>query len=130
MLDERQMKVCELLAIGTPVLEIIKVVDVSRQTVYDWKKTDEVKARLDELVQGFISSSIQKVASYAPKNVEGIVWLAEHADSEKVRLDARLALLNKTVPNTTKLTLDDTREDSTVNMDVLDGVMDDEDVTD
>jgi len=128
-MDSRQKQVCELLAIGTTITEISKIVKVTRQTIYDWKKLPDVMARVDELGQEFLTATIASVASYAPKNVAGIVYLAEHAVSEKVRLDARLALLNKTVPNTTKLTLDDTREDGTVDTDVLEGLMDTEDVT-
>jgi len=129
ILDERHYKAIECKATGGNITDIAKASGVSRNTIYKWVELEEFKAEVGRREQEFITASIAMVASYAPTNIKGIQYLAEHAVSEKVRLDARLALLNKTVPNTTKLTLDDTREDSTVNMDVLDGVMDAEDVT-
>ena len=130
MLDDRQLRAVEYRSIGKNVTDTAEYAGVSRKTLYLWMEKEEFKAEVGKCVTEFISLTVQSVASYAPTNIKGIVWLAEHAVSEKVRLDARLALLNKTVPNTTKLTLDDTREDSTVDKDMLDGVMDAEDVTD
>ena len=129
MLDPRQLRVCELLAIGTPVLEIIKVVDISRQTVYDWKKTEEIKAKLEELGQEFISSTLNAVRSEGPKSLLALIKLRDTADSEKVRLEAAAKILDKLVSNATKISIDDTREDDTVSPDVLDTIMNEADVT-
>jgi transposase len=120
MLDERQLKVCELLAIGTPAIEIAKVIGISRTSVYDWKKTDEMKARLEELEQDFISSTKRAVVGYGPKAVELLKYLAEHADSEKVRLDATCKLIDKVVSNATRIEIDDNRDSDVVSIDVLD----------
>lgn len=120
MLDERQLKVCELLAIGTPAIEIAKVIGISRTSVYDWKKTDEMKVRLEELEQDFISSTKRAVVGYGPKAVELLKYLAEHADSEKVRLDATCKLIDKVVSNATRIEIDDNRDSNVVSIDVLD----------
>lgn len=123
MLDERQLKVCELLAIGTPAIEIAKVVGISRTSVYDWKKFPEIKARLEELEQDFISATKSAVVGYGPKAVSLLKDLAENADSEKVRLDAVSKLIDKVVSNATKVEITDGRDDKD---NVSDDVLNDE----
>lgn len=112
MLDERQDKMCQLLSIGTSVIEVAKGIGISRQTVYDWKKSEEMKARLDELGQEFISSTKQAVISYAPKAMGIIKDLAEHATSEKIRLEAAKILLDKVVSNAIKVELSNGNDDA------------------
>lgn len=49
MIDERHIKMVELIVSGEyQVKEIADLVGVSRQTIYDWLKKDDVKALLDE----------------------------------------------------------------------------------
>ena len=121
MLDERQLKICEMLSIGTPITEIASVVGVSRQTIYDWKKIDEMRVRLDELGREFISSTKQAIISYAPKAMKIIKDLAEHATSEKIRLEAAKILIDKTISNACKIELSNGNENNdTVPVDLLD----------
>ena len=120
MLDERQLKVCELLSVGTTITEVAKQLGVTRQTIYDWKKTESMKAKLDELGQDFLFSTKQSVISYGAKAVSMLKHLAEHAESEKVRLDAVSKLLDKVMSNATKIELDDLRDSKdAVALDVL-----------
>ena len=121
MLDERQIRVCHLLSIGTPAIDIAKEIGISRTSVYDWKKNTEVMAMLEELAQGFIFSTKQACISFAPKAMNIIRDLAEHATSEKIRLEAAKILIDKTISNAVKieLTNGDADKDS-VPMDLLD----------
>ncbi|MBZ9608647.1 IS630 transposase-related protein [Clostridium estertheticum] len=128
MLDERQYKAIECKVTGGNITEIAKFSGVSRNTIYKWIELEEFKAEVAKCQQEFISSTIQKVTSYGPKNMDGIVWLAEHAESEKVRLDARLSLLSKLVPNMTKVSVDDVRgTKDNVTIDILDKELSDAD---
>jgi len=111
MLDERQSNMCKLLSIGTSITEVAKEIGVTRQTVYDWKKLEEMKARLDELGQEFISSTKQAVISYAPRAMDIIKDLAEHALSEKIRLEAAKILIDKVISNAVKIELSNGNDD-------------------
>jgi len=70
MLDPFKSKVCESLAIGTPVINIAKVRGVSRQTTYDWKKLPEVKARLDQLGHEYLSETVDMMHVEGPKSMK------------------------------------------------------------
>jgi transposase-like protein len=120
VLDERRLKICELLAEGKTMTSIAESVGVSRNTIYEWKKEDEVKARLAELEQDFISSTKRAVIGYGPQAVAQLKRLAEGAESEKVRLDATKTLLDKVISNATRIELTDGRDNAdNVNIDVL-----------
>lgn len=127
MLDERHLKVCELLAIGTPAIEIAKIIGISRTSVYDWKVQEEMRARLEELEQDFISSTRHAVTGYGPKAVSLLKALAESAESEKVRLDATCKLLDKVISNAVKIELFNGNDQDNVNQDMLDACIQDVD---
>ena len=61
MLDERQLVVCELIASGIPITEVSEQSGVARSTIYEWKKLDEVKARVDVLGQEYLSQTIANI---------------------------------------------------------------------
>jgi len=126
MLDERQLKCIELKYKGLEVTKIALEVGISRTTYYKWIELEEYKAEVARCGQELISSTIQIITSYAPINAMKLIKLADGATSKKIELDARLALLNKTMPNTTKLSIDDGRDDKdNVSVDVLDAEMND-----
>ena len=120
MLDERQFKAVECKSTGGNITDMSKAAKVSRNTIYKWIELEDFKAEVSRREQDFISSTVKAVTSYGPTLVEGLKDLAEHAVSEKVRLEARLALLNKIVSNATKVEITDGRDDKdNVSEDVL-----------
>ncbi len=124
MLDERQLKCIELGFKGMDVTEIAEKVGISRTTYYKWIKMEEYIAEVNRCGQELISSTIRIITSYAPKNAMKLIKLADSTTNKKIELDARLALLNKTMPNTTKVTVDDGRDSKdNVSVDVLDAEM-------
>ncbi len=124
MLDERQLKCIELGFQGMDVTEIAEKVGISRTTYYKWIKMEEYIAEVNRCGQELISSTIRIITSYAPKNAMKLIKLADSTTNKKIELDARLALLNKTMPNTTKVTVDDGRDSKdNVSVDVLDAEM-------
>lgn len=108
MLNEKQAKVCRLLSIGTTITDIAKELKVTRQTIYDWKAKEDMKARIDELGQEFLSSTKQSVISYGAHAVRILKDLAEHSESEKIRLDAVSKLLDKVISNAVKIDIENT----------------------
>jgi len=120
MLDERQLRVCQLLSIGTSIIDIAEEIGISRQTVYDWKKQDEMKARLEELGQELILSTKRAVVGYGPYAVAMLKDLAENAESEKVRLEAICKLLDKVISNAVKIELSNGNDDQdSISQDLL-----------
>ena len=121
MLDERQLKCIELGFKEFDVTEIAKIVGISRTTYYKWIKLEEYMAEVNRCGQAFISSTIQIITAYAPKNALKLIELADSTTSKKIELDARLALLGKTMSNATKIEISDGRDDKDdVSVDVLD----------
>lgn len=124
MLDERHFKAIETKSKGGNITDMAKAAGVSRNTIYAWLELEEFKAELRRCEQEFISSTIDIITSYAPKNAKKLIELADSTTNKKLELDARLALLSKTMPNTTKLTVDDARDTkSRVSADILDAEM-------
>lgn len=120
MLDDRKLKCIELKAQGIEITEIAKQLGIARNTYYNWAADEEFKAELGRREQEFISSTRQAVISYGPKVVKLLIALAEKGDSEKVRLDALSKLLDKTMSNATKISIDDGREgEDNVSIDIL-----------
>jgi len=126
MLDKRQTTVCELIATGIPITEVAEQSGVARSTIYEWKKLDEVKARVEVLGQEYLSQTIANIKAEGPKSLRALIKLRDNASSEKVRLDACAKILDKLVSNATKIELSDVRDTKDeVPVDVLDKEMDD-----
>jgi len=120
MLNDREAKVCRLLSIGTTITDIAKELKVTRQTIYDWKKKEELKARIDELGQDYLSATKMSVTSYGVHAVRILKDLAENSESEKIRLDAVSKLLDKVISNAVKIDIESTTDTrDTVTVDVL-----------
>lgn len=125
MLDQRQINAIERQAIGGNITDMSVAAGVTRNTIYKWIELEEFKAEVARCQQEYISSTIQIITSYAPTNAKRLIKLAESTTNKKIELDARLALLNKTMPNTTKISIDDGRDSKDkVDVDVLDAEMD------
>ena len=121
MLDERQVKAIESKVLGGNISEMARIAGVTRNTIYKWIELEEFKSEVSRCQQEFISSTIQIITAYAPKNAMQLIKLADSTTNKKIELDARLALLNKTMPNTTKISIDDGRDSNDkVDIDVLD----------
>ena len=126
MLDKRQTTVCELIATGIPITEVAEQSGVARSTIYEWKKLDEVKARVEVLGQEYLSQTIANIKAEGPKSLRALIKLRDNASSEKVRLDACAKILDKLVSNATKIELSDVRDNKDeVPVDVLDQEMED-----
>lgn len=120
MLDPVKSKVCEMLGVGTSVIEVAKATGVSRQTIYDWKKLPEVKARLDLLGQEYLSATVAMMQVEGPKSMKVLIKLRDTAESEKVRLEACKTIMDKLVSNAVKIDIGSGRDTADViSVDVL-----------
>ena len=120
MLDERQIKCVELLAQGIPIAEVSRQLDVSRQTIYNWKENKEFTDELDKLGQEYISSA-QSHLKYAAKDAaDVIIKLLKKGKSEKTRLTAAVDILVRNLGKaTTKLEVSDKKSTDQVPKDIL-----------
>ena len=126
MLDDRQLVVCELIATGIPITEVAKQSGVARSTIYEWKKLEEIKARVDVLGQEYLNQTIANIKAEGPKSLQALIKLRDNAKSEKVRLDACAKILDKLVSNATKISIDDGRDNKDiVPIDILDQELND-----
>lgn len=120
MLDERQLKAIALKFKGLEVTKIAEEVGVSRTTLYKWRGMEEFRAEVARREQEYISSTRLMAAYFAPKAMQGIMYLALKGGSEKVRLDAYSKLLDKIISNATRIELDtNTNDKDAVTLDVL-----------
>lgn len=121
MLDERQLKVCELLSQGMPITEISKNVGVSRQTIYTWKEMEEFKAELDKLGQEYISSAQGRLKNAAKDAADMLIDLLKKGKYEKTRLAAAADILDRSLGKaTTKIDINNNKADGKkVNDDIL-----------
>jgi len=126
VLDERQLKVCELLAKGTTVVDIAKEVGISRQTVYDWKKLEEFVAEIDRLGQEFLNAAQGRLKFAAVLAAEEVIKLLKSGTYEKTRLSAAQDILDRNLGKaTTRMEVGDSRSDKdNVTVDVLDKEID------
>ena len=121
MLDEKQLKCIELLMRGIPITEISKELKVSRQTIYNWKETEEFKAELDRVGQELLSSAIYKLKRAAPVAADKLIDLLTKGKYEKTKLSAAIDILDRNLGKaTTKIETTTANEDNNkVNDDIL-----------
>ncbi len=88
-LTEKQIQALSLMFSGEKLTqtEIAKRVSVQRKTLSNWKKNKEFKAAFDGLIN-------QQLQDIAPRALDTLVSLL-NAQSEKIRLDAAQALLDR-----------------------------------
>ena len=88
-LTEKQIQALSLMFGGEKLTqtEIAKRVGVQRKTLSNWKKSKEFKAAFDGLIN-------QQLQDIAPRALDTLVSLL-NAQSEKIRLDAAQALLDR-----------------------------------
>ena len=88
-LTEKQIQALSLMFNGEKLTqtEIAKRVGVQRKTLSNWKKSKEFKAAFDGLIN-------QQLQDIAPRALDTLVSLL-NAQSEKIRLDAAQALLDR-----------------------------------
>ncbi|MBU3111989.1 phBC6A51 family helix-turn-helix protein [Clostridium lacusfryxellense] len=121
MLDERQVKCAEMLAIGIGKAEIATIVGISRTTLWSWEKLKEFQAKLDEFEQE-ISFQSKRILKGALINASKVLVEQLKSKNEKIAQGAATDILDRGHGKaTSRMELADGREDKdTVTADILD----------
>jgi len=102
MLDEKKMMAIELLVKGELTkTEIAKRCGKSRQWLYNAFDDKEFMAELDRRLHQIQTYGENRIKATLQDRINNIIYLAENAESEKVRLDASQYLLDRVLGKTT-----------------------------
>jgi predicted transcriptional regulator len=95
ILDERKEQAITYLLAGYTISDTARLLNASRQTIYNWLEDDEFKAELDRRRQEIVKAGNQKIVKDLDLYINKIKLLATKAKSEKVQLDAAIYLLDR-----------------------------------
>lgn len=127
-LNERQIKVIELYAQGTPITDIAKICGCSRQTIYDDLSKSDVKAGVDRSLTEIKTQVEKKVVNKLDSYIEELHKLALTSKSEKTKLDALQYLTDRGLGKATSkvnVTTNEKENDS-VDDNILKGIIEKE----
>jgi transcriptional regulator len=121
MLTEAQIECIRLMVKGVTITDIAEKLQVSRQTVYNWKSNEEFKAELDRLGQEYLDSARNKLKHAAPVAADKLIELLS-GKYEKTQLAAAIDLLDRTAGKaTTKVEVTGDKDNEHVSKDILAG---------
>jgi len=92
-LNERQSKAAVLLSQGFSYKDVGCEIDVSVQTVCEWRKNTDFKALVNRIMEEYITDAVGQMNSLASEAVSVIEQLME-SKSESIRLKAAFKLLD------------------------------------
>lgn len=95
IIDDTKIMAIELMASGVSITETAKKINKSRQAIYDWLKDSEFKAKLDERLRECKLQAEKMINSKLPEAVNKLWYLAQTAESEKVRADLLMYLVDR-----------------------------------
>ncbi|SHH36408.1 IS630 transposase-related protein [Clostridium grantii] len=103
-LSELKMKMIEGILKNDTITQIAKDIKVTRNTVYAWLELDDVKAELNKRKQQIISKAQNAIMNDMDKYIAEVKRLALESDSDKIKTDCLIYLIDKTLgKNTTKI---------------------------
>ena len=111
-LTDKEKKVAQLIVEGVNITQIAKIVGVSRPTIYDWLKHEELKATIAELTTEIKNAAEKKINSNVDLYVSELEKIALTGKSEKNKLDALQYILNRIFGTPTTKTADVTEEEN------------------
>ncbi|WP_055667704.1 helix-turn-helix domain-containing protein [Desnuesiella massiliensis] len=119
-LNDRQMKVIELYAQGTPITGFAKICGVSRQTIYTDLDNKDVKTGVDKCLTEMKNQAEKKLTQSVDVLIDEIKKLALTSKSEKIRSENLQYLLNRiygTPTSKIKDVTEDQREEDKFDLD-------------
>ena len=116
MIDERHIKMIELLISGEYKMgEIADLVGVSRQTIYDWLKRDDVKAELDNRLREVRTNASKLFDAKLDKAIDEYWKLAMTTTDVRTKQVALSYWIDRSLgKTTTKLDIADGRIDNNI----------------
>jgi ABC-type antimicrobial peptide transport system permease subunit len=122
-INEKQSMAIDMLIEGTHnKTDIAKACGKSRQWLYDSVINDEIcKAEADRRLHEISTDGINRIKSNLGNYINNIVALANNADSDKIKLDSNVYLINRVMGGITNKIDDISNKDDkdTVNSDQL-----------
>lgn len=95
ILDEQKEQCITYLLQGYTISDVARLINCSRQAIYNWLDNEEFKAELDKRRQEIVKAGNQKIVKDLDLYINKIKLLATKAKSEKVQLDAAIYLLDR-----------------------------------
>ena len=96
MLNEKKVKMIDYIIEGNlDKTEIAKTLDVSRQTIYDWMKDDEVIAEYDRRLQASRTDSNRRLQACLNPLLNKLYNIAMYSKSARDSKDAAVYLVNR-----------------------------------
>ena len=92
--NSQKQQLALAIAEGTSVAQWASQNGVVERTAYHWAAQPDVRAEVESIRRRALDEAIGRMAKHASKAVEGIVNLAQHANSESVRLSALRAVMS------------------------------------
>jgi len=111
-LTDNEKRVAELIVQGVTVTDIAKIIGVSRPTIYDWLKHEQLKATIAELTTDIKNNAEKKLNAKVDTYVGELEKIALTGKSEKNKLDALQYILNRIFGTPTTKTADVTEEEN------------------
>lgn len=95
ILDDKKMKAIELLISGENLMNVAKLVGVSRTSLYNWLDNVEFKAELDRRVQELRNQIDKKLLVNVEPLLDKLIKIALKSKSDKTSLDACIYAINR-----------------------------------
>lgn len=126
MLTEKQNKMIQMLVEGKTKTAIAKELKMSRQTIYDWLKIDEISAELDRRRQIMCNEALGEAKSDVKKLLAELERLALTSESESIRVQCINSLLDRILgrPSTKSEIAIDKATESDIELDDIDTLLD------
>ena len=105
VIDASKDKMIDMLLSGINITEIARTLDVSRQTIYAWKKEDVVEAELERRREQLKKSAQDKITESVCTYVDNMKELASKSTTDiRVRYQANKYLIDQCLgsPNASK----------------------------
>lgn len=122
MLDEKKERAITLILSGEAIIDVAKLINVARGTIYNWLDNDEFKDELDRRRQEIATQGNNLILSELNAYVKELKKTALHGKSEKNRLEALQYLIDRVLGKPTAKIEQDNKDDDKdkVNDDILD----------
>ena len=124
MLDDKRLLAIQLLIDNKlNKTEIAQKCERSRQWLYDILEEEEVKKELDSALQRIKLFGEQTLKSNLSDSIANVVYLANNANSEKIKLEANTYLIDRVLGKpTSKVDMQSENKEDTNQVDVLENI--------
>lgn len=117
-LNDTQKEFVEWYCKGETITNISKIIGITRQSIYEWLKKDEIKTEIDKCITEMKTQAEQKLVNDVDKYINEIKRLALTSKSEKVRTENLQYILDRLYGKSTTKVADVTdKEDNKDNVD-------------